>query len=61
MLTVTMASLEGSDDDVMSYGGLVDRDTIHGRDVQLMHDDDVVAEIEGSRAGEHRAELNGTT
>jgi hypothetical protein len=30
---------------VVSYGGLVDRDTIHGRDVQLMHDDDVVAHI----------------
>ena len=49
MLSVSMASHEGNDDAVMSYAGLIDRDTIQGRDVQLLDDDDVVDEVAQSQ------------
>lgn len=54
MRSVSMASLEGSDDAVMSYAGLVDRATIQGRDVQLMHDDDILERVERRQDEERR-------
>ncbi|MHB8719184.1 MAG: hypothetical protein ACYDAC_09895 [Candidatus Dormibacteria bacterium] len=50
MLTVLLAHNPGRDDVLWSYAGLIDRSTVHGGDVRLIHDDDVVAHVQSCAA-----------